>query len=136
MSEGSTSCVRDSRPDAPYPSSRIFPSMGAIVVPLFADEEISSERFTELCRRPEAELGVKPGSAVSSGPSGSHGTTHPDGSCLGPRTLLPDQSPRPGVLGGRLWGELGFLSIYSFLQASIAASGVVGGLSLHLCGCS
>lgn len=126
MSKGSTSCVQDSRPDAPYPSSQIFPSVGVIVVPLFADEEISSDRFTELCRRPEAERGVKPGSAVRRGPFGFRGTTRPDGSRLGPRALLPDQSPRPGILGGRLWGKLGFLSIYSSLQASVAASGVAG----------
>ena len=54
----STACLQDSRPDAPYPSSQIFPSVGAIVAPMSAEEEISSEQLIELCRRPEAEQGV------------------------------------------------------------------------------
>lgn len=69
----STACLQDSRPDALYPSSQIFPSVGVIIVPMFAEEEISSEQLIEselnsLCRRPEAEQGVKPGSVCPQRP--------------------------------------------------------------------
>ena len=59
----STACLQDSRPDALYPSSQIFPSVGVIIVPMFAEEEISSEQLIELCRRPQART-VRAGGAM------------------------------------------------------------------------
>ena len=67
---------------------------------------ISSEQLIELCRRPEAERGVKPGSVCPQRPLWVLRHRLPDGSRLGPRALLSDQSPRPGGMWGESLGAL------------------------------
>ena len=67
-----------------------------------------------------------PGPSVRRGPSGFHGTACPDGSRLGPRALLPHQSPRPGGSGGRQRQGSGFLGIHSSPHVSTAAPGPSG----------